>query len=75
MEPTRLLYSRREAATALALGVRTLDQLIHSGKIPAVRVGRRVLISKESLEGFADSEYRVGSTAAAEQGRGDTKRS
>ena len=54
METTRLLYSRREAATALALGVRTLDQLILAGSIPVVRVGRRVLIPRESLLEFAD---------------------
>ena len=56
MEPTRLLYSRREAATALALGVRTLDQLILAGTIPVVRVGRRVLISRDSLLDFAASQ-------------------
>jgi excisionase family DNA binding protein len=58
METTRLLYSRREAATALSLGVRTLDQLILAGIIPVVRVGRRVLISRDSLLDFAASQDR-----------------
>jgi excisionase family DNA binding protein len=51
-----MLYSRREAATALALGVRTLDQLILAGTIPVVRVGRRVLISRETLLSFSESK-------------------
>jgi excisionase family DNA binding protein len=55
METPKVLYSRKEAASALSLGVRTLDQLICSGELSARRVGRRVLISRESIIKFAES--------------------
>ena len=54
-----MLYSRKDAAQALSLGIRTLDQLIATGKIVALRVGRRVLVSRESLESFANTEVTI----------------
>ncbi len=51
-----MLYSRKEAAAILSLGVRTLDELILSGAIPVVRVGRRVLVAREALLGFVDKQ-------------------
>lgn len=60
MEIHKVLYSRREAAATLSLGVRTLDELILSGSIPAVRVGRRVLIAREALLRFVDQKQSRG---------------
>lgn len=51
-----MLHSRKEAAAILSLGVRTLDELILSGIIPVVRVGRRVLVSREALLRFVNQE-------------------
>ncbi|MGH9685260.1 MAG: excisionase family DNA-binding protein [Candidatus Acidiferrales bacterium] len=47
--PPKLLYTRREAAEALSVGVSTLDLMIHRGMIRSVRKGRRVLVHKNEL--------------------------
>lgn len=39
----------REAAESVGLSHWTLRKLISEGKLPAVRVGRRVLVEPESL--------------------------
>lgn len=69
MENTKLLYNRKEAANALSLGIRTLDQLVSSGQLPARRIGRRVLIPKRSIEDFASQPQ----TARGEKTVGDSK--
>lgn len=53
METSKLLYSRKEAASALSLGVRTVDHLVASGQLPVKRIGRRVLIPAQSIKNFA----------------------
>jgi excisionase family DNA binding protein len=45
-----LAYSKREAAAATSLSVRSLDYLIEKGQLRAVKVGRRVLIPSRELE-------------------------
>jgi len=45
-----LAYSKREAAAATSLSVRSLDYLIEKGQLRAVKVGRRVLIPSGELE-------------------------
>lgn len=58
----RLLLSRDEAAVAIALSVRELDDLTSPrGLIRCVRVGRRVLYSPDALRQWIDSH-----TATAE---------
>jgi excisionase family DNA binding protein len=49
----KLLYSRKEAAQLLSVSLRSLDSLILRLELPVKRVGRRVLISRQSLEKFA----------------------
>jgi excisionase family DNA binding protein len=49
----QLFLSRRESAKALGISLRMLDELIASKEIPVSRIGRRVLVSRESLENFA----------------------
>lgn len=41
--------TRREAAQILAISISTLDREVSSGRIPHLRVGRRVLFRFESL--------------------------
>jgi excisionase family DNA binding protein len=49
-QETVLAYSKREAAAATSLSVRSLDYLIERGQLRAVKVGRRVLIPCRELE-------------------------
>ena len=45
-----LAYSKKEAAAATSLSVRSIDYLIEKGQLRAVKVGRRVLIPSKELE-------------------------
>jgi excisionase family DNA binding protein len=51
MEP--LLVTRRDAAAALNVSLRTLDTLVSEGQIPVRRVRRRVMFRPGDLEKFA----------------------
>ena len=46
---------KREAAEYLAIGVRTLETLVHDGKIPAYREGKLVMFKRTDLEAYADN--------------------
>lgn len=46
----KVLYSRKEAAAALAVSVSTLDVMVQRGMVRAVRFGRRVLIHRDEIE-------------------------
>ncbi len=53
----RLLLSRDEAAAAIGLSVRELDELTSPrGPIGCVRVGRRVLFSPVAIQRWIDAE-------------------
>jgi DNA binding domain, excisionase family len=43
------LYSLEELSKALNLSLRTLQRLVYSGDLPAVRLGRRVFVVGSSL--------------------------
>ncbi len=47
---TRLLISVPEAAELLSIGTTFAWELVHQGTIPSVKLGRRVLIPRHSLE-------------------------
>ena len=65
----KLLYSIPEASRALGRGSRTvIYDLLHQGKLRAVRMGGRTLIPRESLE-----EY-VASLPAHNIGDGEARR-
>jgi excisionase family DNA binding protein len=49
----RLLYSKKESAQLLSLSLRTIDGLIQRKELSVRRVGRRILITRKSLEDFA----------------------
>jgi excisionase family DNA binding protein len=51
--PEQVLLSKRQAAQVLAISLRTLDKLIASKQFLVHRIGRRVLISRASIERFA----------------------
>jgi len=51
--PEQILLSKRQAALALSISIRTLDKLIVSKKLPIHKIGRRVLLSRTSIEQFA----------------------
>lgn len=49
-----ILVSKNEARMELGgISMRTLDTLISSKALPAVRIGKRILIRKADLERFA----------------------
>ena len=51
--PDQILLSKRQAAQALSISIRTLDKFILSKRLPVHKIGRRVLISRASVERFA----------------------
>jgi excisionase family DNA binding protein len=51
-----LLFSKRQAADALGVSLRTLDKIIANGQLKVARIGTRVLIPKQALEMFARQE-------------------
>jgi Helix-turn-helix domain len=53
----KLLYSRREAAAALSLSIRSVDYLISSGQLTTRRIGRKILIPVIELRKFARTDH------------------
>jgi excisionase family DNA binding protein len=53
----KVLYTKREAAQLLSISVRSLDYLIVSQELPARRIGRRVLVHRDSIEQFARRDH------------------
>jgi excisionase family DNA binding protein len=51
-----IFLSRHKAATALGIGVSTLDKLTASGQIKATRIGDRVFFTYAELQRFADDK-------------------
>lgn len=54
------LLTRQEAAERLRVSTRTLDDLEASGRITAIRIGRRVLYHPDTLESFVRAQARGG---------------
>lgn len=54
-----ILISKRDAAKALSISLRTLDNLIASKELAVRRVGRRCLIPRKALEEFARRDHRT----------------
>jgi len=52
----RVAYSPKEAAAATGICKRTIDELMHSGQLPFVRLGtRKIVIRKIALDDFLRS--------------------
>jgi len=49
---SKQLYSLAEAAEQLSIGLTTLRQLINSGDLPTVKIGRRRLVRHHDLTDF-----------------------
>jgi excisionase family DNA binding protein len=70
-ETLKLLYGKREAAAALSLSVRTVENLIARKELVARRVGSRTLVVASSLFAFARKDHPSASpTARANRGEG-----
>ena len=54
-----MLLDIRNASNELRVGESTLRRWIHQGHVPVVRLGRRVLIRRESLEELIDNAERL----------------
>ena len=52
-----LLVSKRDAAHALGVSLRTVDDLLSARELPSRRIGRRVLIPLRALEQFARRDH------------------
>ena len=53
MKITPILLSKKQVAEALNVSQRTVDTLIAAQDLAVIRIGRRVLIARETLEQFA----------------------
>jgi len=63
----KVLYTKREAAQLLSISLRSIDYLIFNQQLPARRIGRRVLVHRDSIEQFARRDHvsiRVAASAA-----------
>ena len=60
MLENKTLLTRPEAAEVLRQSTRTTDYLIANGELPAVRIGRRVMVRQQALAQFIEArESRV----------------
>jgi excisionase family DNA binding protein len=54
-----LLLSVKDAAKNLGISYGTLYEMINRGEVPHVRVGKRILISRENLKSFIEANTRT----------------
>ena len=56
----RRILTRQEAAQYLSIGLSTLDKLVaqRENPLPHIRTGRRVLIPRDALEAWLNSELK-----------------
>ena len=53
----RLLLDKREAAWVIGVSPRTIDALIANRELSVRRIGRRVLVHRDTLEDFARQNH------------------
>jgi excisionase family DNA binding protein len=56
---SKLLFSKKDAALLLSLSIRSLEYLIASKELTVRRVGKRILIPRQTLEQFVRSDHAV----------------
>jgi len=66
MDDSRLTYSVNEAAEALGLGRNSTYAAIRRGEIPAIRIGRRLFVSKAALERLVNGQVVSGADDPAQ---------
>jgi len=64
--PKQFLYTKQQAATALAMSTGRLNDLIRAGKITAAQDGGRVKFTSADLQAYVDSLPSSGGSPAAE---------
>jgi excisionase family DNA binding protein len=64
--PKQFLYTKQQAATALAMSTGRLNDLIRARKIKAVQDGGRVKFTSADLQAYVDSLPSSGGSPAAE---------
>ena len=57
MSDDRILVNKREAARLLGISVTSLDYLIRQRELVIRRLGRRTLVSVESLRDYARADH------------------
>lgn len=62
---TRLLHPTAEAAALIGVGRSTLYELVKSGEIKTVKIGRRTLIADDELQRFVASLVKTGELGPA----------
>lgn len=62
MTSTQLALTVAEAAAALHLGRNTIYDLIRTGQLPAIRVGRAIRIPSTALHEWIDNNTQKGIT-------------
>lgn len=63
----RLTLTVREAAAALGVGKTTLYQAIKRGEVPAIVIGKRVIIPRHLLERLLAGEWQPAERARTEE--------
>lgn len=58
--------SKKDAAAALGVCVRTVEHLISAKELPCRKIGRRTLIPVSALEQFARRDHKTGAMANAD---------
>ncbi|MFI5094764.1 MAG: helix-turn-helix domain-containing protein [Candidatus Acidiferrales bacterium] len=58
----KLLFSKKEAAVAIGVSIRTLENMISIGEIPTRRIGRRRLIESQQLARFCRHDHATQAT-------------
>ncbi len=64
-EMERLTYTIDEAAALMGIGRSTAYEAAHTGQLPTIRIGRRLLVSRKGLDlllaqGFEAGQGRIG---------------
>jgi excisionase family DNA binding protein len=55
----QLLFTKREAAAMLGLSVRSVDYLLAGRELEYRKIGRKVLIPKAAILGFAKHDHQI----------------
>jgi excisionase family DNA binding protein len=56
-EISKLLYSRKDAAFALSISIRSLDYLVAAKQLKFRKVGRKILIPASELSRYARADH------------------
>jgi excisionase family DNA binding protein len=56
---TQLLFNKKEAAAMLGLSVRSVDYLLASRELEYRKIGRKILIPKAAIVGFARHDHEI----------------